>query len=415
MNSIQHPPRAGFIFVLCLLSRLPAAAQQAPLDAALQNPAVRAALTAVDESSEWTTGVLIRLGAIVSPSGHERERAEAVAAVMREIGLHDVSVDEAPNAIGIIPGRTHAGLVFVSTLDDLATVPDFQKAAGRPPHVDGPRVVGPGTNTSSTTASMLTAARALVSSKVQPDRDLVFAAVAQEETGMVGMRKLYTQYKDRATAFVDVLGDGQSITYGAMTIHWWRVVAHGPAGHSLGGGLPNVNQGMGRAIDRLLALTEIAAHKDSRTVLNIAMVQSGAVFNHKPDSGWFSLDIRSLDTSVVEALERRVKDVLDEISRETSIAFTLEPVQMTPGGQIPGALQSALVTTAQAIARHLGMEPSLGNAGSSNMNVPIGGGTPAIGIGGSRGGARAEEGEFADIPAMMRSAKFLVLLASAVR
>ena len=142
------------------------------------------------------------------------------------------------------------------------------------------------------------------------------------------------------------------------------------------------------------------------------MLQSGAVFNHKPDSGWFSLDIRSLDAAVVTAIERHAREVLDAVSKETTISFDMEPAQMTPGGQIPGARESALVRTAQDIAKHLEVDGRLGNGGSSNMNVPIGRGTPAIGIGGSRGGARAEAGEFADIPAMMRTAKFVLLLAS---
>ena len=60
----------------------------------------------------------------------------------------------------------------------------------------GDRVVGPGTNTSSTTAAMLTAARALVAAGVEPENDLVFAAVAQEETGLDGMRDLYREYGD---------------------------------------------------------------------------------------------------------------------------------------------------------------------------------------------------------------------------
>jgi hypothetical protein len=57
------------------------------------------------------------------------------------------------------------------------------------------------------------------------------------------------------------------------------------------------------------------------------------------------------------------------------------------------------------------MEPVVGNAGSSNMNIPIGGGTLAIGLGGERGGQRGYPDEWADIPSMMRSAKQLVLLA----
>jgi acetylornithine deacetylase/succinyl-diaminopimelate desuccinylase-like protein len=162
----------------------------------------------------------------------------------------------------------------------------------------------------------------------------------------------------------------------------------------------------------LLSLPEPAANKDTRTVLNVGMLQSGAVFNHKPDTGWFSLDIRSLESGVVEAIERRVREVLDAVSKETTITFAMEPVQMTPGGQIPGARDSALVRTARDIAGFLGVEGTLGNAGSSNMNVAIGRGSPAIGIGGSRGGARAEAGEYADIPAMMRTARFVLLLAT---
>lgn len=387
-------------------------AAQIPLERALGEKVTRAALDSLDASSPWTSDTLTRLGSIVSPSGHEKERAEAVAAIMRDIGLRGVAVDDGPNAIGTIPGRSGRALVFVSTLDDLGPVADFQKAAAHPPAVQGSRVVGPGTNTSSTTAAMLAAARALAAAHVQPEHDLVFAAVAQEETGLVGMSKLYETYKNRAVAFVDILGDGTSITYGAITIHWWRVMAHGPAGHSLNGGVPNVDQGIGRAVDRLLSLPEPAANTETRTVLNVAMLQSGAVFNHKPDTGWFSLDIRSLDGSVVEGIERHVREVLDAVSKETTIAFTMEPVQMTPGGQIPGARDSALVRTAQDIAKSLGVAGTLGNGGSSNMNVAIGHGTPAIGIGGSRGGARAEAGEYADIPAMMRTARFVLLLAT---
>jgi acetylornithine deacetylase/succinyl-diaminopimelate desuccinylase-like protein len=385
-----------------------ASAQPRPLAQALADPRVSTALKAVDDRSSWTASTLVRLGAVVSPSGHERERAELVAAIMREIGLQRVTVDDAPNVAGTIPGRSGRAIVFVSTLDDLGPVAAFQKAAAGPPRVDGARVVGPGTNTSSTTAAMLAAADALVRAGVQPEHDLVFAAVAQEETGLVGMKKLYAQYRDRATGFIDVLGDGRSLSYGAITIHWWKIVAHGPAGHTLMGGMPNVNQGIGRAVDRILQLAQNPA---AHTVINVAMLQSGAVFNHKPDEGWFSLDVRSLDAAAVAAIESQVSGILDNVRKETSITFGLEPVQLTPGGQIPGAVDSALVTTSVAIARHLGLSPALNNSGSSNMNVAVAGGTPAIGIGGERGGARAEAGEFADIPSMIRAAKHIVLLA----
>ena len=399
--------------VVALVLAVPVAGQESRrLDEVLADEAVRAALAEVDRRRDETAAWLATLGAIVSPSGEEHARAAEVARRMRAVGLQDVRVDASPNAVGRIPGRSGRAVVFVSTLDDLATVAEHQRAAASPPRVEGERVVGPGTNTSATTAAMIAAAQALVAGGVRPAHDLVFAAVAQEETGLVGMKALYDEYRDRAVAFIDVLGDGRSISYGAIGIHWWRVVATGPPGHSLGGGLPNVNQGIGRAVDRILSLPHPSKHPEARTVVNVAVLDSGTVFNHKPATGWFSLDIRSLEAAVIDDIEAEVRRVLEDVTRETTIGFSLEPFQLTPGGQIPGARDSAPVRAAEAIARHLGLEPEFSNAGSSNMNVAIAGGTPAIGLGGGRGGDRGTPSEWADVPAMLRTAKHVVLLAA---
>ncbi|HUU32609.1 MAG TPA: M20/M25/M40 family metallo-hydrolase, partial [Vicinamibacterales bacterium] len=290
---------------------------QRPLAQALADPQVTQALAAVDARRDDTARWLATIGGIVSPSGQERERAEAVAAEMRRIGLADVTVDASPNVVGRIRGRSGKALVFVSTLDDLATVAAHQRAATAKPRIEGDRVVGPGTNTSTTTASLVAAAAALVEAGVAPEHDLVFAAVAQEETGLVGMTALYEQWRQRALAFVDVLGDGHSVTYGAITIHWWKVVASGPGGHSLNGGVPNVNQGIGRAVDRILQLPHPDRYRADRVVINVAMLQSGAVYNHKPETGWFSLDIRSLDGARVEEVETEVRRILAGVTSET--------------------------------------------------------------------------------------------------
>ncbi|MGD2124424.1 MAG: peptidase dimerization protein, partial [Gemmatimonadota bacterium] len=127
--------------------------------------------------------------------------------------------------------------------------------------------------------------------------------------------------------------------------------------------------------------------------------------------GWFSLDIRSMDGEIIEAIESDVREILSEVREETEIDLNMIPFQITPGGQIPGAEESYLVRAASAISRHLGYEPSLSSSGSSNMNVAVGGGTIAIGLGGSRGGSRGEPGEWADINGLIRTAKQVYLLA----
>jgi hypothetical protein len=48
------------------------------------------------------------------------------------------------------------------------------------------------------------------------------------------------------------------------------------------------------------------------------------------------------------------------------------------------------------------------------MNVALGHGSPAIGIGGERGGQRGFADEWADIHQMIRTAKFIALLAATI-
>ena len=412
MDRFPSTPRLSPFVVPFLLLSCPEAGAQTPVDRALEFSPVQQGLERIQDRAGEGAALLAEIGGIISPSGEELERARRVAEEMRRIGLDDVRVDDQPNAIGVIPGRSGRALVFVSTLDDLATVAENQRAADTPARVEGDRVVGPGTNTSSITVAMLVAAEAYAASGLEPEHDLVFAAVAQEETGLRGMRALFEEYRDRAVAFVDILGDGSTISYGALNIHWWRVEGEGPPGHSLEGGLPNVNQALARAVDRILTWSRDLQDPEARTVVNVAILRSGEVFNHKPETGWFSLDLRSLDGEVVEGMETEVRRILEEVSAETGIALRMVPENITPGGQIPGFRDSEVVRSSVAAARAVGLEPRLSNAGSSNMNVALGQGVPAIALGGSRGGERGFPGEWADVPAMIRSAQHVFLLAA---
>lgn len=384
---------------------------QRPLANTLNDPAVQLGLAQIDATRTVSAQQLVRIGGIISPSGEELERAQAVAALMREVGLQDVEVTASPNAIGRIPGSSGKAIVFVATLDDLATVAVHQRAAGTAPIIAGDRVIGPGTNTSLTTIALISAARALVEQGFTPEHDIVFAAVAEEETGLRGMRALYADYEERALAFIDVLGEGSGLSYGALGIHWWRVHAYGPPGHTLNGGLPNVNQAIARAVDRILQIPDPALYDDRRTRLNVAILSSGAVFNHKPETGWFSVDVRSLDPEHIDSMEQQTRAILAQVTQELGIDFEMESVSKTPPGQIPGALNSALVQNSIAISNYLGTDPTLSNAGSANLNIAIAGGTLSIAISSERGGQRGFADEWADIPVLQRTAKNVFLTA----
>jgi acetylornithine deacetylase/succinyl-diaminopimelate desuccinylase-like protein len=272
-------------------------------------------------------------------------------------------------------------------------------------------VVGPATEVQSVNAATLLAAEALVRSGLEPEHDIVFAAVTQEETGLGGMKALFERWEEREPVWVDVLGDGSEIVYGAGTIHWWKVTAVGAGGHTEQDDVPNANLAIARAVDEILSLPHPGLHED--THLNIGMISSGRVFNHKPESGWFSLDLRSMRPEVVAEMEDDIRTILTRVENHTEIELRMDPVMTIDGGQIPGARDADLVRLASDVARHLGLEPVISEKGCCNMAVPVSHGRLAIGLHGERGGARATPDEWADIPAMMRTARFVALMAAA--
>ena len=386
-----------------------------PIEQALARREVRNALAGVGRADGPAVAFLRELASIESPSGREHRRAAAVARMMRRIGLKDVGVDSAPNVTGRIPGRSGRAVVFVTMLDDLPIVSTFQRQPAHRPRRRGDRVVGAATEIQSTVAAMLTGAAALAASGLRPEHDLIFAGVAREETGLQGMEALYRDLRPRAVAVIEVMGDGQEIHIGAEgAVAWWRVVARGPEGHTMEGGLPNVNQAIARAIDRILSLPHPDRYRHHETAINVGMVRSGEVFNHKPQTGWFSIDVRSRDREIVEEIGREMRGILVRVGEETKIQLELVPDFHSLGGVIPGARDSLLVRAAVAASRYLGLEPEVSDAGCCNMRVAIGGGTMAIGLHGGRGGNRGTAEEWASIPAMMNAARQVVLLGATI-
>jgi len=191
-----------------------AGAERVVLDSALKDEDVQAALLHVNEHRKEMTETLLALAGSEADPGPERARAELVARRMRDIGLKNVSLEKGatPNVIGRIKGRSRGAILFVSTLNDVPALAQSQyDGAAEGPRGEGDAIVGPSTASSAPTAALLAAAAALRASRVEPARDLIFAALPPGEAGFDGMKRLYAAHGDSIVAIVDVQGDGSSI------------------------------------------------------------------------------------------------------------------------------------------------------------------------------------------------------------
>jgi len=212
----------------------------------------------------------------------------------------------------------------------------------------------------------------------------------------------------KVIAWIDIFGDGHEIFYGAPFIHWWKITAFSNARHTEENWLPNANLGIVRAIDHILTLPQLTI---DNTFVNVGIIHSGRTYNHTPASGWFSLDIRAPSKNIINEIEIEVRNILDITEKQTNIRFQIEPISILDGGQIPGARESSLVKLVEDVCLDLGYKPILSSRGCCNMIIPISHGRLAIGVHGERGGKRGTSEEYASIPAMIRTAKFIAMLA----
>ena len=127
-----------------------------------------------------------------------------------------------------------------------------------------------------------------------------------------------------------------------------------------------------------------------RTSYNVGVIEGGTSINSVPFSSSMLIDIRSVEPyrldEMEELLNQAVQQALNEQNeirrRGEALTVTLEKIGNRPSGELDPSLP--LIQRAMAATSYFGAEPEL-TRGSTDSNIPISLGIPAITIG--RGGS----------------------------
>jgi tripeptide aminopeptidase len=348
---------------------------------------------------DWQAQVV----AIPAPPYGESERAAWLAAKFTEAGLSQVETDEAGNVIGMIPAAnlpldSTGPVVLLSA--HLDTV--FPAGTRLEPVVDGERLTAPGASDNGAgLAGMLALAHALVHSGVELPAPLVLVGnVGEEGEGdLRGVRHIYNQsaLAGRIAAHIVLDGAGcDTAVVQALGSRRFKVTISGPGGHSFtDAGRANPIIALASAV---AILAEIPHTDEPRTTINIGTVRGGTSVNSIPESAQATIDFRSTDaTQLIRlevALHRAIEDSVAHWNAHANVAangpealrFSLVKIGERPVGHLP--VDSPLRDALQAVDRHLGLRADL-RLGSTDANLPLSLGVPAIslGAGGEGGGA----------------------------
>jgi acetylornithine deacetylase/succinyl-diaminopimelate desuccinylase-like protein len=358
----------------------------------------RARLAARDDS---IVHAQITLAEIAAPTGEEQERGAYVASRFRSLGLQDVQIDDAGNVVGRRPGRGRgAPIVVCAHLDTV-----FPRGTSLSVRRDGERLIGPGINDNSRgLAVMLAIAEEIDGVRLAPRRPIDFVATTGEE-GLGDLRGAKRYFDERgrdaaATIAIDGAGDERVVTR-ALGSRRYRVSFLGTGGHSWAAfGSPNAVHAAAGAAARLAALR---LPLEPRTTLSVGRIAGGISVNSIPDHAWLEIDLRSTSAEMLDRYEREIhlasRAACEEENNRRALgtralSMTIQPIGMRPCGET--AVEHPLVRHALAATRLVGREPDVATA-STDANVPIARGIPAIAIGaGGRGGDAHTQSEWFD-------------------
>ena len=248
--------------------------------------------------------------------------------------------------------------------------------------------------------------------------------VGEEGPGNLrGVRHLFTgEYKGKVDFFISVDGLGIHVTDRAVGSKRYNVRFTGPGGHSYGAfGMPSAIHAMGRAI---ASISELQVPTAPKTTFNVGVVTGGTSVNSIAGDAAMEVDMRSESAEELDRVEVAIRKAVDAgLAAENArwprspakIAVKYDTIGIRPIPARPQTDESPIVRTALEAAKALGARAPTG-ASSTDSNLPLSLGVPAITIGGGgRGeGAHALTEWYQDGPDGYKGPQWALLIVAAL-
>jgi acetylornithine deacetylase/succinyl-diaminopimelate desuccinylase-like protein len=389
----------------------------------LEKPDVKKALQSVDDRAAAIVEEWIRIVEIPAPSTKEQARAKYIRAEMEKLGLTEIRTDDIFNVSGVRRG-TGGGptVVFAAHTDTV-----FPEGTDLKVKREGDilRAPGVGDDTSNLMAT-LEMFRALNRGGVKTKGDLIFLASVQEELGLLGAKHWLETSGYKPDLFVAADVSSAQVWYGALRIDQFKFFYTSPGAHTMESrGGPSPAKAVAKAITALyeIPLPPVATGLDSfkLPVLNVGMLGGGTVVNAVPREAWFTVDLRSLDSATQDRLQSAVVSTARRIGEQEGVGFRMEQkmgIDYSKALPQKERLNHPLVQTALATANYFRKpgtpEIAPADVGSTDANIAVSMGIPAVAIGATLEQMPHRLEEFTSVSSIVPGIKQFIALAVAL-
>jgi tripeptide aminopeptidase len=365
------------------------------------SPAIREALQCFARDKQRITEQQIQLCRVAAPTFFELKRAEWMLGQFKALGAV-ARIDRGGNVIAHpVENREGPYVALTAHLDTVLAPRNTEEVSIDP---DG-RLHGPGVSDNGAgLAALLAIARVipLLDGFEHLFRRLVFIAnVGEEGEGnLSGMRYLCRQSSTggRIQAFLILDGPNTDhITSQALASRRFDVTISGPGGHSWSDyGLANPVHALARAIS-LFSEQRLPGNGSPRSSFNFGIIEGGSSINSIPTQARTKVDIRSESAAKLEEISALLTSCVEkalEFENDRAIGgkvnAKIKEIGTRPGGRLPD--DAPILQYIRAVDAHLGIRSHL-DCASTDANIPLSIGLPAIsiGAGGQGGGAHTPQ------------------------
>ncbi len=361
------------------------AAPGVSLNELLENRAVRECLQWLTRERPWMNEVHLAVCRVPAPTFLEGERALWFQEQLRGLGW-DATLDKAGNVIAVDGSGPYIALT--AHLDTVIA------ARGRDDisvDADG-RFRGPGVaDNGAGLAALLALARVWKCVAKLPEfrlRLLLAANVGEEGEGnLLGMRYLARQSPLAKKIETYIVVDGANIdhvTSRGLGSRRFELTFTGSGGHSWSDyGVGNPLHALCRAV---AWFTEPRLEGAPKSAVNVGLIEGGAGVNAIPQMARAKVDIRSesnekMDILVkdLEAAMERARDFENQRSTGAKVSAKMKEIGSRPAAALSD--DAPILQYLRAVDAHLGIRSHL-DCSSTDANIPLSLGVPAIAVGG---------------------------------
>lgn len=333
----------------------------------------------VKENENLAYELLKELCLIPAPSFHEEKRAEYCVEKFKEMGF-DAYVDSAKNAVCPINCEGSNKITVLcghtdTVFPDMTPLPYEEK--------DG-KIYCPGVgDDTAAVVALLMIAKYFADNKLTPNKPLLIVCNSGEESvgDLKGTRQIMKDFEGRIERFISFDSTLEHIYADCVGGYKFEITAKVQGGHALGDfGRKNAIAVLSHIVEEIYKIS-IPKKEGYIYSYNVGVIEGGTSVNAIAQEARMQCEYRSNKADLRKALEDKFNAIIDSV-RADDVEISIRTLSDRPCSvNVPKELQEKLLTDCETIIKEFTNAEVERKSGSTDCNIPLSLGIPAVAIG----------------------------------